>query len=76
MMARETGGRSYFISEIDQLRGIYAEIADELTSQYTIGYVSTNAARNGAWRAVQVRVDVGGAAARTRTGYFGPKAGQ
>lgn len=76
MMSRETGGRSYFVSEVDQLRGIYAEIADELTSQYTIGYVSTNTARNGAWRAVQVRVNARGATTRTRTGYFGPKAGQ
>lgn len=74
MMARETGGRSYFISEINQLRGIYAEIADELTSQYTIGYVSTNAARDGGWRAVQVRVTLAGAVARTRTGYFAPRA--
>jgi len=76
MMSRETGGRSYFVSEVDQLRGIYAEIADELTSQYTIGYVSTNTARTGAWRAVQVRVNARGATARTRTGYFGPRADQ
>ena len=32
------------------------QIADELASQYTVGYVSKNAKRDGAWRRIVVRV--------------------
>ena len=34
-LAQETGGRSFFPSKIDDLNGVYAEIADELASQYS-----------------------------------------
>ena len=36
-------------------RGIYGQIADELSSQYTVGYTSKNPKRDGAWRRVVVR---------------------
>ncbi len=36
-LAQETGGRSFFPAKIDDLNGVYAEIADELASQYTLG---------------------------------------
>lgn len=73
-MARQTGGRAYFITETDELRNVYAQIADELSSQYTIGYVSTNVARDGSWRAVQVLTRPANTVARTRAGYFAPRA--
>jgi Ca-activated chloride channel family protein len=73
-MARQTGGRAYFVSQIEELRGVYAQIADELASQYTIGYVSTNTARDGAWRAVQIVMKPANTMARTRAGYFAPRA--
>jgi Ca-activated chloride channel family protein len=72
-MAQQTGGRAWFVSRLEELRGVYAQIADELASQYTIGYVSKNPLRDGSWRAVQVRTRPGGLVARTRAGYFAPK---
>jgi Ca-activated chloride channel homolog len=72
-LAQETGGRAYFITRVEDLAGVYDQIADELASQYSLGYVSKNARRDGAWRRVVVRVDHEGATARTRLGYFGPK---
>ena len=39
---------------------VYAQISDELSSQYTVGYISKNAKRDGAWRRVVVRVDRAG----------------
>jgi len=32
------------------LAGVYGQIYDELSSQYTIGYTSKNPKRDGAWR--------------------------
>ena len=43
-LAQETGGRSFFPAKIDDLNGVYTQIADELASQYTLGYTSTNPA--------------------------------
>jgi len=73
-LAQQTGGRAYFIEQVEELRGVYALIADELTSQYTIGYVSKNAVQDGGWRAVQVMTAVPNTQARTRAGYFAPRA--
>ena len=72
-LAQQTGGRVYFVEDLSQLAGIYERIADELSQQYSLGYSSKNAARDGAWRRVQVRILKGDAAARTRLGYFAPK---
>lgn len=71
-MAQTTGGRAFFVSEINELAGVYAQIADELATQYTLGYVSKNAARDGKWRQVSVRIRQPNMQPRTRTGYFAP----
>jgi Ca-activated chloride channel family protein len=73
-MAQQTGGRAYFITRLDELRNVYGQIADELASQYTLGYVSSNALHDGAWRSIQVVTKPANTVARTRTGYFAPKA--
>lgn len=70
--AQETGGRTYFPSQISELPGIYNQIAEELSSQYTVGYTSRNARRDGMWRRVVVRVNRPNATARTKLGYFAP----
>jgi Ca-activated chloride channel family protein len=72
-LAQETGGRAFFPAAIEELAGVYGQISDELASQYSLGYVSTNAKRDGAWRRISVRVDRDDAAARTKQGYYGPK---
>ena len=51
---------------------IYGQISDELSSQYTVGYTSKNAKRDGAWRRVVVRVDRPNVVPRTKQGYFAP----
>ena len=71
-MAQTTGGRAFFVSEINELAGVYAQIADELATQYTLGYVSKNPARDGRWRQVSVRIRQPNMQPRTRTGYFAP----
>lgn len=72
-LAQETGGRAFFPTQIEDLSGVYSQIADELASQYTLGYLSKSPKRDGAWRRLAVRVDQEGATARTKQGYYGPK---
>jgi Ca-activated chloride channel family protein len=71
-LTRETGGRAFFPADVSELKGIYGQISDELSSQYTLGYTSKNQRRDGSWRRVVVRVNRPGTNARTKQGYFGP----
>jgi Ca-activated chloride channel family protein len=71
-LSQETGGRAFFPSQVGELAGIYGQISDELSSQYTVGYTSKNAKRDGAWRRIVLRVGRPGLTARTKQGYFAP----
>ncbi len=71
-LAQETGGRAFFPAKIDDLNGVYAEIADELASQYTLGYSSKNAKRDGAFRRIVVQIDRPNVSSRTKRGYYAP----
>jgi Ca-activated chloride channel homolog len=73
VLARETGGLSFAPAKLDDLAGVYEEIATELKSQYSIGYVSTNANHDGAWRHLQVISKQAGTVVRTRGGYYAPR---
>ncbi|MGH9309218.1 MAG: VWA domain-containing protein [Vicinamibacterales bacterium] len=71
-LSEQTGGRVFYPSAIAELPKIYEQIAQELASQYAIGYTSKNTLRDGAWRRISVRVTRPGLTARTRQGYFAP----
>lgn len=71
-LSQETGGRVFFVEDVGELPAIYQRIADEIANQYTIGYSSKNLKRDGAWRAIVVRVDRPNTVARTKRGYFAP----
>jgi Ca-activated chloride channel family protein len=70
--AQETGGRSFFVQKAEELSGVYGQIADELSSQYTVGYASKNSKRDGAWRKINVQVSRSNVTTRTRRGYYAP----
>jgi VWFA-related protein len=71
-LAQQTGGQAFFPSRIEDLAGVYTQIADELASQYTIGYSSKNTRRDGAWRRIIVQVSRPNARPRAKTGYYAP----
>src|SRR5687768_2153644 len=71
-LAQETGGRAFFAQKIEDLKDVYAQIADELSSQYSMGYASRNAKRDGAFRRLVVQVSRPNTTARTKRGYYGP----
>jgi Ca-activated chloride channel family protein len=70
--SQQTGGRAFFPNQLAELSGVYGQISDELSSQYTVGYTSKNPKRDGAWRRVVVQAARPGLATRTKQGYFGP----
>lgn len=75
-MAEETGGKAVFPRSISELDGIVKAIAHELRNQYSIGYISSNQAKDGSWRTVRVvlnRPDAKNYKVRTRSGYYAPK---
>jgi Ca-activated chloride channel homolog len=69
-LALSTGGRPFFPLKIEDLSGVYAQIADELASQYTLGYTSLNPRQDGAWRRVSVSVDRPNLTTRAKQGYY------
>jgi VWFA-related protein len=71
-LAQETGGRAFFPARIEDLNGVYAQIADELASQYAIGFTSGNLRRDGAWRRLVVQVARANITPRTKKGYYAP----
>ena len=71
-LAAETGGRSFFPARIEDLAGVYSQIADELASRYTLGYISNNARRDGAFRRIVVQMRRPGVTPRTKRGYYAP----
>ena len=68
-VAREAGGRAFFPRTVSELPAIYATIAQELASQYELGYLPLKPAGDGAFRHIAVRLAANGLA-RTRSGYY------
>lgn len=74
-LAEETGGRAFFPRALQELVPVYGVIAEELASQYTLGYSSKNPRSDGAFRRLMVRLlSPLGARPRTRLGYLAPRA--
>ena len=73
-LTRDTGGQAHFLSGLRQLGGVYDQVAEELRSQYSLGYFSSNGMRDGRWRNIQVRLPQQPQfQVRHRTGYYAPR---
>lgn len=70
ILADRTGGRLNTINRLEEMGRLYAAVAAELRTLYTIEYQSTNDKRDGKWRSVKIEVDSNELIARTRPGYF------
>jgi Ca-activated chloride channel homolog len=71
--AEKTGGRFVATPGGPALRDAFTSIAEELGHQYTIAYRPGTAARDGKWKALEVKVNREGSVVRTRKGYRAPK---
>ena len=70
--AQETGGRTYLLYDIKDLKDVYARIGEDLRSQYVICYSPTNKNWDGQWREITVLTKRNGLKAVTKKGYFAP----
>jgi len=75
-LASLTAGTSFVVDNLKELPDVAMKIAIELRNQYVLGYTSTNKARDGKYRHVQVKMTrVKGLPKLTaafRTGYYAP----
>jgi VWFA-related protein len=70
-LTQETGGRVIEVgNKMEKLRAAFDQIANELRSQYNIGYVSTNTARDGTFRKVEIHANNKDYKIQARTGYY------
>jgi Ca-activated chloride channel homolog len=69
-LSEETGGRSFFLKNVDELAGIYSAIEQELRSKYLIAYQSTNTTGENTFRTIDVKVAQPGTEAKTLRGYY------
>ncbi|MGH9873491.1 MAG: VWA domain-containing protein [Pyrinomonadaceae bacterium] len=51
-----TGGRAFFPTRPDELQASFAQINEELRSQYVIGYAPTNKNRDGSYRRIRIEI--------------------
>lgn len=71
-LSQETGGRPFFPFKVEDLDDAFRQINQELRSQYNIGYLSTNAARDGGYRKIEIKVLERGLKLSYRRGYYAP----
>jgi VWFA-related protein len=73
-MARASGGRNFAAASLNEARAAFAQVANEIGTQYSLGYYPANKTRDGRFR--QIHVDLRGvkdATVRAREGYYAPK---
>ena len=77
-MATETGGEAVFPLSMKEIEAAYDRVVAGIRAQYSLGYVSTNPARDGRWRKLEVKVARSPTRSsrdlrvQTRKGYFAP----
>ena len=72
-LAHDTGGQVFFPNSLSELDSVYDQIAEELRTQYSLGYVSSNARRDGKWRRIVVRTpEKDSLQIRHKLGYYAP----
>src|ERR1700694_1314308 len=70
-LAQETGGRGIEVgNKYDKLKEGFAQIANELRSQYNVGYSSTNAKLDGTFRKVEIHATNKDYKIQSRSGYY------
>jgi VWFA-related protein len=72
-LAGDTGGRTFF--DVGDFGKVFQSVQNYTSGYYLVGYYSTNAANDGAWRRVHVKIDPlpAGVRIRAREGYYAPK---
>lgn len=73
-MARTSGGKAFAATSVQEARAAFAQVANEIGTQYSLGYYPANKVRDGRFRQITVEMrGVKDASVRAREGYFAPK---
>src|SRR5688572_26972056 len=70
LIADRTGGTLNAINRLEEMGKLYAIVAADLRTLYTLEYSPTNEKRDGKWRTIKVEVPETNLIARSRQGYF------
>jgi Ca-activated chloride channel family protein len=74
-LAKASGGKVFEVGDLSEARSAFRSVANEIGTSYSLGYYTTNEARDGKFR--QIRVEIKGSQLgtqiRSRDGYFAPK---
>jgi VWFA-related protein len=74
-LAKASGGTNFVAASLQDARAAFARVANEIGTQYSLGYYPTNKARDGKFRTI--RVEIQGLkdkpVVRAREGYYAPK---
>lgn len=70
-LAKNSGGKTFPIAELREAKAAFAQIADEIGTQYNLGYYSTNAKRDQSFRKIRVELRglPAGTVVKARAGY-------
>lgn len=72
-MSEDTGGHVFHIDKKHPLQDAFRDLQDEMRSQYAIGYVPTNAVKDGSFRKIEIRTNNKDYKVQARKGYFASK---
>jgi len=74
-LAKATGGKNFLAATLQDARKAFARVAEDIGTQYSLGYYPTNKNRDGKFRTIKVEVKgiKDKAVVRAREGYYAPK---
>ena len=70
-MAEDTGGRAFF--DANSFGQVFDRVVADTSAYYVLGYSSTNAARDGRFRRIKVRLKRTDLKLEYRSGYYAPR---
>ena len=72
-MSGDTGGRVFKVDRHYTLDDVFKDLQDEMRSQYSISYSSTNTKRDGSYRKLDLKVAYKDYKVQARKGYYAPE---
>jgi VWFA-related protein len=70
-LSQDTGGRAFF--DMGDFKEVFAQVQEDSSGYYLLGYYSANGQKDGKWRDVKVKVVAPGSKVRHREGYYAAK---
>ena len=70
LVAARSGGTLSTINRLEEMGRLYAEVAADLRTLYTIEYQPADPKRDGKWREIKIEINTPNLISRTRQGYF------